>query len=153
MKKIVLALALVSSLVACKNDDKKATTSEPATTDTLKLTKEGKEQAIADTANYTTIQWIDSTVNLGKLKKDNSVEVTFRFKNTGTKNLIIEEVTAQCGCTIPEKPQQAFAPGEEGIIKAKYNGSGSGAIMKQVYVTANTNPTKSHTLTFTGEVN
>ncbi len=146
MKRIVLALAIVSSLVACKSSDKKAP-------EEVHLTKELKEKAAADTANYTSIEWLDaSPMNLGKLKKDQSVEVTFRFKNSGTKNLVIENVTAQCGCTIPEKPEKVFTPGEEGIIKAKYNGSGHGAITKQIFVTANTKPTKDHTLTFTGEV-
>ena len=145
MKKIVLALAIVSSLVACKDSDKKAA---------APLTQEEKDKAKADTANYTTIQWLDpSPLNLGKLKKDQSVEVTFHFKNSGTKNLVIEDVTAPCGCTIPEKPAQAFAPGEEGIIKAKFNGSGSGVISKQVTVIANTKPVKEHNLAFTGEVN
>lgn len=145
MKKIVFALVIFSSLIACKSNDKKAIAAP--------LTQEEKEKAATDSTNFTTIQWLDSTsTNLGKLKKDNSVEITFRFKNTGTKNLIIESVTAQCGCTIPEKPEQPFAPGEEGVIRAKFNGSGSGSITKQVYVTANTNPTKNHTLTFSGEI-
>jgi hypothetical protein len=145
MKKIVVALVVFASLVACKSSDKKVAG--------VPLTQEEKVKAANDSANFTSIQWIDSTsTNLGKLKKDNSVEITFRFKNTGTKNLIIENVTAQCGCTIPEKPEQPFAPGEEGVIKAKFNGSGSGVITKQVYVTANTNPTKNHTLTFSGEI-
>jgi uncharacterized protein YcfL len=145
MKKIFFALVILSGLIACKSNDKKA--------ETTPLTQEEKAKAANDTANFTTIQWLDSTsTNLGKLKKDNSVEITYRFKNTGTKNLIIESVTAQCGCTIPEKPEQAFAPGEEGIIKAKFNGSGHGIITKQVYVTANTTPAKDHTLTFSGEI-
>ena len=146
MKKFFVALVLISSLIACKNSDKKVTPA-PA------LTQEEKDKIDKDTTNYTTIEWLDSsTSNLGKLKKDRTTEVSFRFKNTGDKPLIIESVTAQCGCTIPEKPEQPFAPGEEGVIKAKYNGSGSGTITKQVYVTANTKPVKMHTLTFTGEI-
>lgn len=144
MKKTLFILAAVISLAACKTSDKKA----PAN-----LTKEEMEKAATDTANFTTLAWVDSTTkNLGQIEKDKSIEITFRFKNTGTKNLIIETVSAQCGCTIPEKPTQAFAPGEEGVIKAKYNGSGMGTISKQVYVKANTKPAQDHTLTFTGEV-
>jgi hypothetical protein len=78
--------------------------------------------------------------------------VTYRFKNTGDKNLVFDNVSAQCGCTIPEKPERAFAPGEEGVIKAKYNGSGQGQVRKEVYVTANTRPSTAHTLSFGGEV-
>jgi hypothetical protein len=168
MKKILFVLVIFSGLIACKSNDKKTTDNtsnlsgdnKNAMTDLKNsdtshsgLNATDANAANTDNADFTTIQWLDSsTLKLGKLKKGNSVEITFRFKNTGTKNLIIENVTAQCGCTIPEKPERPFAPGEEGIIKAKFNGSGSGTITKQVYVTANTNPSKSHTLTFTGDI-
>lgn len=146
MKKTVLiALALIS-LAACKEMDKKGAPVE-------KMSKEEIEKAVTDTTNFTTLTWIDSTTQpLGKLKQGKEIEITWRFKNTGDKNLIIENVTASCGCTIPEKPEQPFAPGQEGVIKAKFNGSGSGSITKQVHVIANTKPAKEHTLTFTGEV-
>lgn len=117
------------------------------------MTAEEKEKAKTDSANFTTIEWLDSTYkDLGKIKKDQSVEISYRFKNIGTKNLIIGSVTAQCGCTIPEKPEMPFAPGEEGVIKAKFNGSGQGQIRKEIYVVANTTPSSSHTLAFGGEI-
>jgi hypothetical protein len=145
MKKVFFILAAVISLAACKTGDKKTTT--------VNLTQEEIEKAKNDSANFTSILWIDSTTrDLGKLQKDQPIEITYRFKNSGTKVLVIEDVTAQCGCTIPEKPTQPFGPGEEGIIKAKFNGNASGTISKQVYVKANTNPTKDHILTFTGEM-
>lgn len=146
MKQTLIILAAIISLAACKSTDKKVT---PAGS----MTKEDIEKAKNDSANFTSIQWLDSTTkNLGQLKKGQEIEISYRFKNSGDKNLVIEDVTAQCGCTIPEKPTQAFGPGEEGVIKAKFNGSGSGIISKQVYVKANTNPAKDHTLTFTGEI-
>lgn len=117
------------------------------------LTGNQTNPPIVDTANNTTIQWLDSTyLDLGKQKEGKEIEITFRFKNTGNKNLVIRSVSAQCGCTIPEKPEKPFAPGEEGVIKAKYNGSGHGETRKEVYVTANTNPSSSHTLTFRADL-
>ncbi|MEO7394189.1 MAG: DUF1573 domain-containing protein [Chitinophagaceae bacterium] len=149
MKKILIALVIAASFIACKSNDKKP----DAAVNTAPLTQDEKDKVSNDTANFTTLQWLDSTtIDLGKLKKDQSLELTFRFKNSGNKNLIIENVSAQCGCTIPEKPEKPFAPGEEGVIKAKYNGSGHGIITKQIYVVANTNPVKDHTLTFRGEI-
>lgn len=146
MKKILFILTVAISFAACKSSDKKASASTP-------LTAEEKEKAKTDSANFTTIEWLDSTYkDLGKIKKHQSVEISYRFKNTGTKNLIIDNVTAQCGCTIPEKPEKPIAPGEEGVIKAKYNGSGQGQIRKEIYVVANTTPSSSHTLAFGGEI-
>ena len=147
MKKITPLFLLAASLTACKSGDKKAVNAPE------NLSPEEKQKVLNDTASYTSIEWIDPIVqNLGKLVKDQSIEVSFRFKNSGDKILLIESVSAQCGCTIPEKPEKPFAPGEEGIIKAKFNGSGQGTISKQIYVKANTSPAKDHTLTFTGDI-
>ncbi|MEI2739642.1 MAG: DUF1573 domain-containing protein [Chitinophagaceae bacterium] len=158
MKKAVAILVAVISLAACKSGDKKATAdvvNKDSLDQTMKDSLAGNpaNPPVADTANNTTIQWLDSTyLDLGKQKEGKEIEISFRFKNTGSKNLVIQSVSAQCGCTIPEKPEKPFAPGEEGIIKAKYNGSGHGETRKEVYVTANTSPA-SHTLTFRAELN
>lgn len=158
MKKAVVISVAVISLVACKSSDKKATgnmVNKDSLTQPMKdsLTGNQTNPPIVDTANNTTIQWLDSTyLDLGKQKEGKEIEITFRFKNTGNKNLVIRSVSAQCGCTIPEKPEKPFAPGEEGVIKAKYNGSGHGETRKEVYVTANTNPSSSHTLTFRADL-
>lgn len=148
MKNILLALFICPLFIACKSTDKKTGPANEAP-----LTAEEKQSALTDSTNFTTLEWIDSTTrDLGKLVQDQSIEISFRFRNTGNKPLIIQDVSAQCGCTIPEKPEKAFAPGEEGLIRAKYNGSGHGIISKQIYVKANTTPSKDHTLTFNGEV-
>ena len=158
MKKVVVISVAVISLVACKSSDKKATgnmVNKDSLTQLMKdsLTGNQTNPPIVDTANNTTIQWLDSTyLDLGKQKEGKEIEITFRFKNTGNKNLVIRSVSAQCGCTIPEKPEKPFAPGEEGVIKAKYNGSGHGETRKEVYVTDNTNPSSSHTLTFRADL-
>ncbi|MCC6307892.1 MAG: hypothetical protein BWZ05_01799 [Bacteroidetes bacterium ADurb.BinA245] len=151
MKKILLLTAVVFSFAACKSKDKNGSGSIAEST-TSKTDANG--QPIADDpATLTTIQWIDSiNTNLGTLVKDQSIEVSFRFKNSGDKNLIIKDVSASCGCTIPEKPQKPFAPGEEGVIRAKFNGSGSGHISKHIFVKANTKPQTDYTLTFEGDM-
>lgn len=145
MKKIFLILAISVGMIACKTNDKKVGADSTTTNENTGTNTNPEE--------LTSIEWIDpNPQELGKLVKDKEIEVTFRFKNTGDKMLVIENVTASCGCTIPEKPEKPFAPGEEGIIKAKFNGSGHGTISKTVNVTANTNPQKQHTLVFTGEI-
>lgn len=145
MKYLLIIVAAVSMIVSCQSADKKA---EPA------LTQEEKEKALSDSANFTKIQWLDSTVqDLGKIKEGQVVEVTYHFKNIGEKPLIISDVSASCGCTVPEKPEKAFAPGEEGVIKAKFDSGGQhhGEARKTVYVNANTNPQMTY-LSFNLEV-
>ena len=140
-------LLAATSLIACKTNDKKPAASM--------VTKEERDKALRDSANFTTVQWLDSTYkDMGKIKEGQQVEVAFRFKNTGTKNLVFNDVSASCGCTVPEKPEQAFAPGQEGVIKAKFDSKGKpvGETRKEVFVIANTKPEISQTLTFRVEI-
>jgi hypothetical protein len=146
MKKILIVLVTAASLLACKNNDKK--TNGPSSP------QGQKKDAKVDSANLTSIQWLDSTFkNHGKMKLGDAIDVTFRFKNTGTKNLVFSDVHASCGCTIPEKPEKPYAPGEEGVIKAKFDSKGKskGEQRKEIYVTANTNPELT-TLVFSVEI-
>lgn len=106
-----------------------------------------------DTSTFTTIEWIDPIEKeLGKLVPGKEVEITWKFRNSGDRPLVIEHVGATCGCTVPEKPEQPFAPNQTGTIRVKYNGSGDGFILKQVFVTANTKPSREQTLVFKAEV-
>ncbi|MGZ8557655.1 MAG: DUF1573 domain-containing protein [Chitinophagaceae bacterium] len=145
MKKVFFIL-LTAGLFACQNADTKTEKT---------LTTAEKETATKDSANFTTIQWLDSTyINLGKVKEGQVVEVSYRFKNSGDKNLVIANVSASCGCTVPEKPEKPFSPGEEGVIKAKFDskGRGKGETRKEVFVTANTKPENLTQLSFRVEI-
>lgn len=147
MKKLTLLVFCLVSLFSCR-DVKKI--NEPELGTALQI---AEKKSIEDTSTYTRIEWIDSIdQQLGKLKPGKEVHITWRFKNVGEKPLVIEGVSASCGCTVPEKPEKPLLPGEEGFIKATFNGSGTGVIAKQVHVTANTTPTKNHTLSFGGTI-
>jgi hypothetical protein len=148
MKKLLTLSALTILLFACKQADQKK---EPPNAEAEK--KQALEQAFADTVNLTEVQWLDSTDRqLGKLTANKSIDIVWRFKNIGDKPLVIEDATASCGCTVPEKPEKPIAPGEEGVIKATFNGSGEGAIMKQVHVYGNLKPNREKTLSFAGQI-
>jgi hypothetical protein len=145
MKKIFFIL-IIPWLVACQAADEKAAKT---------LTQQEKTNAERDSANYTTIEWIDSTTkDLGRIKQGAVAEVNYKFKNTGDKNLIFTNVRASCGCTVPEKPEKPFASGEEGVIKAKFDSRGKriGETRNTVYVTANTKPEKFMQLSFRVEI-
>ena len=151
MKKILFILSITTVLLACTTTDKKSGDSSNNSDSTLQAEK---AKIMSDTANYTSIQWLDSTfLSMGTVNEGAQVEVSFRFKNTGTQPLVIANVTASCGCTIPETPQQPFAPGEEGVIKAKFDSKGRpGENRKHINVDANTTPSRDHDLEFTVDV-
>jgi len=126
----------------------KPSTKEEAAQDSL------NRVVMADTSNYTNIEWLDSTTqSLGKIKEGSIVEITWKFKNTGDKPLIISDARGTCGCTIADKPSEPVAPGQEGTIKARFNSQGQGPeAHKTVTVDANTKGQTQHLLTFTAQV-
>ena len=149
MKKFLLLSIASLFFLACKESTK----SEPATGQDVQK-KEALQEALADTLNLTAVEWLDPIDRqLGKLKANESIDIVWRFKNVGNKPLVIDNATASCGCTVPEKPEKPIAPGEEGKIKATFNGSGQGTIMKQVHVFGNIKPNRETTLSFSGEIN
>ena len=110
-----------------------------------------QEAILKDSANYTTIGWLDSTFrDFGRISEGQKLEVSFRFKNTGTKPLVITRVQPSCGCTVAEQPNAPVLPGGEGQIKASFNSEGrTGPNHKTLFVYANTRGTTNNELQFT----
>ena len=137
MKRILFLLVIISGLASCQLRTSKTAGEQPLDT-------------MSDSTNLTDIHWIDSTYqDLGTVKEGPEVEIAYKFRNTGDKNLVIESVTAGCGCTIVERPKEAFAPGQIGTIRAKFNTQGhTGTNNKSIYVTANTHGEAHHELKF-----
>jgi len=107
-----------------------------------------------DTANYTTIQWIDSVKNFGTVKFGDKVNLEYAFKNTGDKPLYIIDVQPTCGCTIADYTQGAVMPGNTGTIKAVYDSHHDSprVVNKNIIVTSNTKNDTHFVLAFTGTV-
>lgn len=83
----------------------------------------------------------DSTYQFGNITEGDIVEHEFNFKNDGQFPLIINNVTASCGCTIPEWPREPIEPGAESSIKVRFNTKGKpGPQVKTITVFANTEP-------------
>src|SRR5438270_917990 len=104
-----------------------------------------KPEAKIDTSEFTTIQWIDSARDFGKINEGEKLEITFHYKNTGNKPLVIYMVRPSCGCTLAETPGKPLNPGETGEIKALFNSEGrTGVNYKTIDVDANTKGTRVH---------
>lgn len=153
MKLIFIILIVGISTSNCKQDCKKTT--EVIASETEQASDFMKKNTLEDSANFTTIHWLDSTYqDLGKVEEGQVVDVAFRFKNTGDKFLIFNNVSTSCGCTsISEKPNKPFGPGEEGVIKAKFDSKNmAGERTREVYVSVNTKKSTSHILTLRVDV-
>jgi Protein of unknown function (DUF1573) len=145
--KYLFLISIAAIIVSCTSTDKPSTHEEAAKDSLNRI-------AMADSSNYTTLQWLDSTTqNLGKIKEGSVVEITWKFKNTGDKPLIVANANGTCGCTIADRPKEPVAPGQEGVIKARFNSQGQGPeAHKTVSVDANTKPETHHSLTFTAQI-
>ncbi|MBE7177776.1 MAG: DUF1573 domain-containing protein [Mucilaginibacter polytrichastri] len=142
MKRYAFLFILGAALSACDPQSK----SQPAT-----ATPESAGSPEA-AANATTIKFDEDTFDFGKVKQGDKVTHEYAFTNTGEKPLIISDARATCGCTVPEPPKEPIKPGEKGTIKVVFNSAGkSGLQDKQVFITANTNPTQT-TVHLVGEV-
>ncbi|HKH63178.1 MAG TPA: DUF1573 domain-containing protein [Flavitalea sp.] len=127
---------------ACKNADQPVGKGSPASS-----------TAGSDSSNLTTIQWIDSIKNLGRITEGQKVQVSFRFKNTGNKPLIIQSVRPGCGCTVADYPKEPIAPGGEGEITGSFDSHGRENLQrKEIAVIANTKGSPHHTLFFEVDV-
>jgi hypothetical protein len=107
------------------------------------------QAAMKDSARFTTIQWLDSAKDFGTIPEGQKIQVSFRFKNTGTTPLVIARVQPSCGCTIAEQPKEPIAPGSMGQISATFNSQGHpGVNRKTLFVTANTKGSQNYSLHF-----
>ena len=72
--------------------------------------------------------------SFGKIKQGTPQSITFNLKNTSSKPLIIEQATAQCGCTTPEYSKAPILKGKSSPIKVTYNAANAGPFTKTVTV-------------------
>jgi Protein of unknown function (DUF1573) len=164
----VLTLVTVFALTSCKEKSADEANAAPATDSTAMAATPVTDPAAAmadpaaaaatpvPTGPLTTLKFDQDTYDWGKVMDGEKVTHVFKFKNTGTEPLIISNAKGSCGCTVPEWPKDAIAPGKSGEIKVVFDSKGKGAVggkedSKRVTVTANTDPVDTY-LTIKGKV-
>jgi hypothetical protein len=83
------------------------------------------------------IEFKNTEINYGEIKKGEDGTRVFEFTNTGDAPLIINRVKSSCGCTVPSKPTQPIMPGKSGKIVVKYDTKRVGPFRKQITVYSN----------------
>lgn len=124
------------TITACNSasDDK---VSDEAISNPLSAENEGQ----LDAKKLPAIAFDKDLHDFGTIKEGEKVTYSFRFKNTGKGDLIIQTASGSCGCTVPEIPEKPIKPGETGYIKVQFNSEGRVGIQeKQVTVVSNTIP-------------
>ena len=79
--------------------------------------------------------------NIGTIEQGEVIDFSFKFTNSGKADLIINNCTASCGCTIPNWPKQPIRPGESAFIDVQFDSKGKqNDITKEVTISSNCNP-------------
>ena len=87
------------------------------------------------------IKFEEETHDFGRITQGEKVSFGFKFKNTGSSNLIISSASGSCGCTVPEYPKKPIAAGEEATINVVFSSEGkSGIVEKSVTLVTNCEP-------------
>ena len=147
MKALIVFLVTMVVFASCKSDE--TNNNEPGS----ERLADKKVADPVDSASFTTVLWLDSLKDIGTITRGEQVNITFRFKNTGDKPLIVQNVLAGCGCTVPERTEEPVMPGKEGFVKAQFNSTNQhGTVNKTIEVLMNTKPSTSHTIAFIGDV-
>ena len=128
LKSLLLICTITGALISCDVRKKDKQAAIPAA-----LPQEIKDP--------TTVQVIDTVYDFGTTNEGDIVQYSYRFKNTGNKPLVVSDVHASCGCTVPEKPEQPILPGELGFISVKFNSEHRpGEARKTITVNSNAQP-------------
>ncbi len=131
MKKSILILAVLSAFAFTSCKEKASD----------KVNEENVAAAAdrdAEATKFPVMTFQESEFDFGTIDKGTNVEHEFTFTNTGDAPLVIVNATSSCGCTVPEYSKEAVAPGEQGQLLVKYNGSGVNQVSKTVTIVANT---------------
>lgn len=84
----------------------------------------------------------EERIDFGQVVEGEKVVRLFEFENTGDAELLIFNVTAACGCTVPNNwPKTPVKPGEKGSIEVEFDSTDRvGQVTKKITISANTNP-------------
>jgi len=96
---------------------------------------------LSDSRAKTDVTFAEMNHDFGTIQQDSKNTKIFKFTNTGSEPLIIEDAKGSCGCTVPVFPKEPIKPGETGEIEVAYSpGKQQGSQNKTITITANTNP-------------
>ena len=70
------------------------------------------------------ITFKENSKDFGDITQGQQVAHTFVLTYTGKQPLIISNVAATCGCTVPSWPKEPVAPGKSAEIKVSFNSTG-----------------------------
>lgn len=137
-----LVAAAAFSLVGCQsNTDKEQSASSEVATEEVAV-EESKGEISFDTDEF----------DFGTVDEGAVVEHVYTFTNTGTEPVIVNRVTASCGCTTPSYTSTPVAPGKTGEVRVSFDSKGQVGKQQKIITVVSTSKTRLQTLQLKGEV-
>lgn len=94
-----------------------------------------------DTTQLAILDFASKEFRFDTILEGDKVIHHFKFKNSGSKSLLIHDVRTSCGCTIPEWPKVPITPGDSSAIVVSFDSKGRpGMQNKNIKIYANTYP-------------
>lgn len=154
VKHILMAVAVVVALTSCRdkaaekriaelesrlqsleNGGKSSNTTTPAPIPTVEPASAKPEGPLP------TLEFEKTDHDFGTITEGQKVTYTYKFKNTGTAPLIIQNAQPSCGCTAPDWTREPVPVGGTGFVKAEFDSKGKPGVQnKTITVTSNTFP-------------
>lgn len=130
----IIFFSLILIFTSCKNRNEENKLSGDIVNNTLTATGKTSD-------NHPVITFEKTTHDFGRILEGEKITTVFRFKNTGGSDLIISNVNASCGCTVPYFSKTPIKPGNQGEISVEFDSNRrSGAQAKSVSVLTNAQP-------------
>jgi hypothetical protein len=82
-----------------------------------------------------------SKINLEVINFDSTYSIAYTLINTGDRTLIIDTVTASCGCTIPDIQKKNINPLDSSQLIVKYKPVDTGYFDKKIIIKSNIDST------------
>jgi hypothetical protein len=130
-KKITIATSILSLFALSSNYN-------------LTYAQQGELVSKMESTNAGVFSFEVENINYGTIKKGTNGEREFVFTNEGKEPIIITDIKKSCGCTIVEKPRLPILPGEQGVIKVKYDTKRLGSFRKQITVISNASESRKY---------
>ena len=83
------------------------------------------------------IKFVNTMHDYGTIVQGSDGTCEFKFTNKGKLPLVLSNVKASCGCTVPEWPKEPILPGKSSSIKVSYNTNNQGNFNKSITVNSN----------------
>jgi len=77
-----------------------------------------------EAAKGAVIEFEEKSKDFGDITQGDKVSHTFTLTNAGSAPLIISNVAATCGCTVPKWPKEPIAPGKTAQVQVSFNSAG-----------------------------